>query len=63
MPVDQSIINQYCTIHSGRLQGATGHAARLMVEWDMDFEDDETTEQDSNERQIFEEKDMHFGVT
>ena len=40
---------------------ARGHAARPMVELDMDSEDDDTTEADSNEMQTFEENDMHFG--
>ena len=54
---DQSIINQYSPFRPL----ARGHAARQMVELDMDSEDDDTTEADSNETQTFEENGMDFG--
>jgi hypothetical protein len=54
---DQSIINQYSPFRPL----ARGHAARQMVELDMDSEDDDTTEADYNETQTFEENGMHFG--
>ena len=57
MPADQSIINQCSPFRPL----ARVHAARPMVELDMDSEDDDTTEADSNETQTFEEIDMHFG--
>ena len=42
---DQSITNQYSPFRPL----ARGHAARQMVELDMDSEDDDTTEADSND--------------
>ena len=54
---DQSITNQYSPFRPL----ARGHAARQMVELDMDSEDVDTTEADYNETQTFEGNGMHFG--
>ena len=57
MPAEQSAVTDYSPFRPL----ARGHAGRPMVELDTDSEDDKTTEPDSNETQICEDQDMHFG--